>query len=571
MNTDALMKWRKWQDFPLVDSDLKEELKKIKDSDLEINDRFYKDLEFGTGGLRGVIGAGSNRMNVYTVGKATQGYANYLNKKYKAPSVSIAYDSRIKSDEFAKVTAEVFAANGISVNIYRELMPTPALSFAVRCLKCSGGVVITASHNPAQYNGYKVYGADGCQITTHAAKEILSEIDKIDIFNDVKKVSFNEALTTGLISYISDDIVTEFVNAVSNESLCDEKLNKNVSIVYTPLNGAGRYCVTRALKENGFTNIAVVKEQEMPDGNFTTCPYPNPEIREALTLGLDYAKRLDCDLLLATDPDCDRVGTAVKSNSEYVLLSGNEMGLLLFDYICKRRIALGKWPQHPILMKTIVTIDLVKQIALDYGVEVIEVLTGFKFIGEQIGKLETRGETNRFIFGFEESYGYLSGDYVRDKDGVGASLLICEMFAYYKSKGLSLLDVLGDLYKRYGYCLNTLRSYTFEGAEGFEKMSKIMESFRCSMPDRFGDRKIESVSDYKESLVRYSDGSHKNIELPKSDVLKINLEGNTSVVIRPSGTEPKLKMYLSVSAQNQIKAVEMEAELAHEMEKKLEI
>lgn len=558
MEEKILNEWNRWNTQELDDEDLITELNNIKESETEIFDRFYRNLEFGTGGLRGVIGVGTNRMNIYTVAKATQGYSNYLKKQTASPSVAIAYDSRIKSDVFAKVAAEVFAANGVRVYIYPELMPTPSLSFAVRHLKCSGGIVITASHNPSKYNGYKVYGSDGCQITTEAAASILAEIEAVDIFKAVKNCSFEEALAQEKVTYIGDQVVREYLNAVSSLTLCEDETDKGFSIVYTPLNGAGLRCVTQVLKENGFTNISVVKEQEKPDGRFLTCPYPNPEIREALELGLRDAKKLGSDLLLATDPDCDRVGIAVRSNEDYVLLSGNEVGMLLLDYICKRRIALNKMPKNPILVKTIVTIDMANRIAEDYGVQVIDVLTGFKFIGEQIGLLEAKGEEDRFIFGFEESYGYLTGGYVRDKDAVDGSLMICEMFAYYKNQGLSMIDVLNDLYQRYGYCLNTLHSYTFEGAEGFQKMQTIMQELRKTSLKETAGRKVIEVRDYLEGIN----------QLPKSDVLKYMLESNTSIVIRPSGTEPKLKVYLSVSADNHDAAEKMEAFIVNELEER---
>lgn len=558
MDEHIIKSWNEWRSLKLADEDLNLELDKIKNSEVEITDRFYRDLEFGTGGLRGVIGVGSNRMNIYTVAKATQGYSNYLNKSACASSVAIAYDSRIKSDVFAKVAAEVFAANGIHVYIYPKLMPTPSLSYAVRYLKCSGGIVITASHNPSKYNGYKVYGNDGCQITTEAANSILKEIERLDIFKDVKRVSFEEGILEGKISYIDDNVVDEYLNAVSLQSLCGEQIDKGFSIVYTPLNGSGLDCVTKILKNNGFTNISVVKEQENPDGEFPTCPYPNPEIKEALELGLRDAKESGSELLLATDPDCDRVGIAVRNDDDYVLLTGNEVGMLLLDYICKRRIALGKMPNNPILVKTIVTIDMANRIAEDYGVQVIDVLTGFKFIGEQIGFLEEKGEEDRFILGFEESYGYLTGGYVRDKDAVVGVLMICEMFAYYKTMGVSLIDVLEELYKKYGYCLNTLHSYTFEGVEGFQKMQKIMQELRRNpLKDVEGFDVIE-VRDYLEGIN----------QLPKSDVLKYMLEKNASIVIRPSGTEPKLKVYLSVSAENRNASEKTEAVIIKRLEKK---
>ena len=568
MTEQAEKSWEEWRSQRLEDPELKE----IQGDQEAVEDRFYRELEFGTGGLRGVIGAGTNRMNIYTVAKATQGYADYLNAREQAPSVSIAYDSRIKSDLFARTAAEVFAANGIKVHIYHELMPTPALSFAVRYLGCSGGVVVTASHNPSKYNGYKVYGSDGCQITTKAAKEILDYIGRVDIFCGVKRRNFDEARREGIISYIGQETVDAYIQAVSSQSLSgkDEKdlrVRKEMTIVYTPLNGTGRYCVTRTLKENGFENIVVVKEQEYPDGNFPTCPYPNPEIREAMALGISWAEKTGSDLLLATDPDCDRVGIAVKTEERFELLSGNEVGLLLLDYICRRRIALGRMPKQPVAVKTIVTIDLAKKIAVRYGVEMREVLTGFKFIGEQIGLLEAQGQADRFILGFEESYGYLSGGYVRDKDGVDASLLICEMAAYYRAQGMTLWDAIQQIYKEYGYCLNTLHSYTFEGVAGFEKMQAIMAEFRTGFPDEFGGRKVEAVSDYKNSVTRKKNGAEEMIELPVSNVLKFWLEDGASIVIRPSGTEPKLKLYLSVSAQERGQAEELEMRILKDVEK----
>ena len=572
MTEQAEKSWEEWRSQRLEDPDLTRELEEIQGDQEAVEDRFYRELEFGTGGLRGVIGAGTNRMNIYTVAKATQGYADYLNAREQAPSVSIAYDSRIKSDLFARTAAEVFAANGIKVHIYHELMPTPALSFAVRYLGCSGGVVVTASHNPSKYNGYKVYGSDGCQITTKAAKEILDYIGRVDIFCGVKKRNFDEARREGIISYIGQETVDAYIQAVSSQSLSgkdeeDLRVRKEMTIVYTPLNGTGRYCVTRTLKENGFENIVVVKEQEYPDGNFPTCPYPNPEIREAMALGISWAEKTGSDLLLATDPDCDRVGIAVKTGGRFELLSGNEVGLLLLDYICRRRIALGRMPKQPVAVKTIVTIDLAKKIAARYGVEMREVLTGFKFIGEQIGLLEAQGQADRFILGFEESYGYLSGGYVRDKDGVDASLLICEMAAYYRAQGMTLWDAIQQIYKEYGYCLNTLHSYTFEGAAGFEKMQAIMAEFRTGFPDEFGGRKVEAVSDYKNSVTRKKNGAEEMIELPVSNVLKFWLEDGASIVIRPSGTEPKLKLYLSVSAQERGQADELEMRILKDVEK----
>ena len=535
----------------VTEEDLLTELKAIEGNEEEINDRFYRDLEFGTGGLRGVIGAGTYRMNEHTVARATQGYSNYLNKASKNPSVSIAYDSRNKSDIFAKTAASVFAANGILVNIYKELMPTPSLSYAVRALNCDGGIVVTASHNPAKYNGYKVYGADGCQITLEVADAILAEIEAVDVFDDVRIMDFEAGLSEGKIKYIEDDVITGFIDAVSERALNPKEIDKNVSIVYTPLNGTGRYCVTRCLKENGYTQITIPKEQEMPDGNFTTCPYPNPEIREALEVGLKKAKEVGSDLLLATDPDCDRVGVAVKEGDDYQLISGNQMGILLFDYICKTYKANGTMPENPVVVTTIVSTKMIDKIAADYGVEVRRVLTGFKFIGEQIGFLEADGEVDRYIFGFEESYGYLSGGHVRDKDGVNASLLICEMFAHYKAMGISLVQMLNQLYEKYGYFKEALQSITFEGASGAKKMADLMESLRTNAPKEVAGYKVIDVKDYKAGIGN----------LPKSNVLEFNMEDDINVLVRPSGTEPKIKMYYLVKGSSEQAGAEIVAAL----------
>ncbi|HEM7370349.1 TPA: phospho-sugar mutase [Enterococcus faecium] len=532
-----------------ANADIIEELRSYSEKDIE--DSFYKNLSFGTGGLRGTIGAGTNRMNVHTVGKASQGLADYLNKNYEAASVVVGYDSRIKSDVFAKTAADIFAANGIQVHLWPELLPVPTVSFATRYLKADAGVMITASHNPSKYNGYKVYGADGCQITTEAATAILAEIEKLDIFADVKMDG-----DASKIASIQSEVLTAFIEEVKGQSvLFGEKVDKNVAIVYSPLNGTGLVPVTRTLAEMGYSNVTVVEEQRLPDGNFPTCPYPNPEIKEAMSLGMEYAKKYNADLLLATDPYCDRVGIAVKSaHGDYVLLSGNETGLLLLDYICSQRIKHGKMPADPVMVKTIVTMDLGERIASNYGVRTIDVLTGFKFIGEQIGMLEKAGKADSYIFGFEESYGYLSGSYVRDKDGVNAAYLICEMFSYYKTQGISLLDKLNEIYTKYGYCLNTLHSFEFDGAAGFTKMQEIMVEFHKGL-DIIGGKKVIETLDYSKGL----NG------LPKSDVLKFMLEDNCSVVVRPSGTEPKLKTYISVSAENKEAAEAMEAIMAAEL------
>lgn len=534
--------YERW--LEVANGEMKELLKGY--SDKEIEDSFYRNLAFGTGGLRGTIGAGTNRMNVHTVGKASQGLADYLNKTCENPSVVIGFDSRIKSDVFAKVAANVFSANGIRVYLWPELTPVPTVSFATRYLHASAGVMITASHNPSKYNGYKVYGADGCQITTEVAAEILAEIEKLDIFADVKSGANAE------IESIKPEVLTAFIKEVKYQSvLFGEEVDKDVAIVYSPLNGTGYIPVTRTLSEMGYTNITLVEEQRLPDGNFPTCPYPNPEIKEALALGLQYAKRNNADLLLATDPDCDRVGIAVKDkNGEYQLLSGNEVGLLLLDYICSQRAKHSKMPMDPVMVKTIVTMDLGERIAAHYGVRTIDVLTGFKFIGEQIGMLEKAGKADSYIFGFEESYGYLTGSYVRDKDGVNGAYMICEMFSFYKTKGISLLDKLNEIYKENGYCLNTLHSFEFDGAAGFTKMQDIMKEFHKGL-DVIGGKKVVETLDYSKGL----NG------LPKSDVLKYMLEGNCSVVVRPSGTEPKLKTYISVSAENKEEAEALEKKM----------
>lgn len=541
-------KYLLWCSQDLFDADLIDELNSIRENDAEIMDRFYKDLSFGTGGLRGIIGAGTNRINVYTVGKATQGLANYLNKNYKSPKVAIAYDSRIKSDVFAKEAARILAANNIKVVIYSELMPTPALSFAVRHLQCTAGIVITASHNPAEYNGYKVYGEDGCQIANDVADAVLKEINSTDIFSDVKRMDFNYARNSGIVEYISEDDVRAFWNAVSSQALNRDISNKeNLKIVYTPLNGAGLRCVTNVLKMNGFSDVTVVTSQEKPDGHFPTCPYPNPEVKEALCEGLKVCKSCNADILLATDPDCDRIGIAVKHGVDYELLSGNEVGVLLFDYICKTRRANNTMPQAPVCIKTIVTTDMIYPIAKKYGVRVIDVLTGFKFIGEQIGLLEKHGRAEQYIFGFEESYGYLSGTHVRDKDAVNAALLICEMTAFYRNQGLTLIDVLNSLHREFGHYKNVLKSFTFTGKSGFEKMESIMAELRENPPSNINGKAVIAVCDYLNRVKTVMHNSNKEkIDLPASNVLKFVLADDISIVVRPSGTEPKLKVYISV-------------------------
>lgn len=555
-----------WCENAKEDADLQTELADIKDNNDAINDRFYRDLEFGTGGLRGVIGAGTNRMNIYTVRRATQGFADYLNQEYQNPSVAISFDSRIKSDVFSKAAAEVLAANGIKVHIYKELMPTPCLSFAVRALKCQGGIMVTASHNPAKYNGYKVYGEDGCQITLRGAEIILEKINSLDMFSGVKSASFDEELAKGNISYIGDEVIEDFYKNVLAEGInADLCASSGLKVVYTPLNGTGNKPVREILKRLGITDVTIVKEQENPDGNFTTCPYPNPEIREALEVGLKYCNEVKPDLLLATDPDCDRVGIAVPDGDGYALFSGNEVGAMLLEYICQQRIAKGTMPENPIAVKTIVTTDIVNLIGKEYGVEIIDVLTGFKFIGEQIGLLEAKGEENRYIFGFEESYGYLSGGYVRDKDAVNASMLICEMAAYYRTQGISLIQARENMYKKYGVFLQTLHSFTFEGESGMKKMAEIMTSLRNAPPAEIGGLKVVKIDDYQTSISKdLVSGTAIELTLPKSNVLAFFLEGGSKAIVRPSGTEPKIKTYFTAKKPTHDEAASLETALAED-------
>lgn len=542
--------YQKWLECATDDADLQTELKAIAGDDAAISDRFYRDLEFGTGGLRGVIGAGTYRMNVYTVRRATQGLANYVNSAFTNPSVAISYDSRIKSDVFAKAAAEVLAANGIKVHIYTELMPTPMLSYAVRAQKCSAGIMVTASHNPAKYNGYKVYGSDGCQMTIDAANAVLAEINALDIFQDVKHTDFEAAMADGMISYTPQSVIDAYYQDVLKQSLNPDLCAKSgLKIVYTPLNGTGNKPVRHILSAIGIKDVTVVPEQENPDGNFTTCPYPNPEIREALECGLKLCREVKPDLLLATDPDADRVGIAVPDGDDYALFSGNEVGAMLLEYICQQRIEKGTMPKNPIAVKTIVTTDIVNAIAKEYGVEVIDVLTGFKFIGEQIGFLEEKGEEDRYIFGFEESYGYLAGSYVRDKDAVVASMLICEMAAYYRTKGISMIEARKRMYEKYGVYVHSQHSFIFEGESGMIEMQNIMTKLRNEHPTEINGLRVVKFDDYQTSVSKdLTTGEKTEITLPKSNVLAFTLEQGAKVVIRPSGTEPKIKAYYTVTA-----------------------
>ena len=562
--------YKLWCEKAVDDPDLQTELKAIEGDEDAIQDRFYRDLEFGTGGLRGVIGAGSYRLNVYTIRRATQGVADYVNGAFENGSVAISYDSRIKSDVFAKEAAAVLAANGIKSYIYTELMPTPMLSWAVRELKCQAGIMVTASHNPAKYNGYKVYGADGCQITLDVANTVIGKINAVPMFGGAKVMSFEEGLASGMISYIGQEVIDKYLDKVMEQGIHTDLVAKSgLKVVYTPLNGTGNKPVRAILKKIGIEDVTVVPEQELPDGNFPTCPFPNPEIKEALAKGLELCKTVKPDLLLATDPDCDRVGIAVPDpDGNYVLFTGNEVGAMLLKYICQERTALGTMPERPVAVKTIVTTDICKKIAAEYGVELRDVLTGFKFIGEQIGFLEADGEDNRYIFGFEESYGYLAGSYVRDKDAVVGSMLICEMAAFYRTKGISLLQAREDMYNKYGNYLHTQKSFQCEGASGMERMKEIMTGLRADPPKTIGGLKVESVADYLASEETCIECGKKTVlTLPKSDVIAFKLEQGASVIIRPSGTEPKIKAYYTTIGDTREDAEKLEAVISDDFKK----
>lgn len=527
--------FNRWMENASEDLDLTEELKSIADNAPQVADRFYRGLEFGTGGLRGVLGAGPNRMNIYTVRRATQGLADYINASDLMNAVAIAYDSRMKGELFAREAARVLAANGIGVWLYPRLEPTPALSWAVRYLGCGAGICVTASHNPAQYNGYKVYGPDGCQITPKAAEKILGAIERLDYFTDVQLADFQREQDRGMIRAIPDRCLDAFVDAVL--ALRPGSDVSRLKLVYTPLNGSGLECVKKLLEKMGVADVTVVPSQATPDGNFPTCPYPNPEIREAMEEGLRLCAEIRPDLLLGTDPDCDRMGAAVPDGQGgYRLISGNEMGVLLLDYLCRTRIAQGDMPERPVAVTTIVSTDMADPIAREYGVELRRTLTGFKYIGEQIGLLEAAGESERFIFGFEESYGYLSGSHVRDKDAVNAVMLACECAAWYRERGMTLLDALNTLYQKYGYYQNALITKQFEGEDGMAAMKALIASLRAAPPSEIAGRMVTEVVDYLRGLAG----------LVPADVLEFRLSGGGKFIVRPSGTEPKLKVYLSV-------------------------
>ncbi len=552
--------YEQWKKAVVGNAELASDLEGL--SDEEIFDRLYRELDFGTAGLRGVLGAGTNRMNVYTVARASAGVAKYIvGKQKKICSIAIAYDSRINSALFAKTAAAVYAGYGLHVYLYPELMPTPALSYAVRNLHCDAGVVITASHNPAKYNGYKVYGDDGCQITEEAAKAILQEICSTPYFETVP--DFDALLKEGRIEYITTSLKDAYIADAVACARARNARTRDLKLVYTPLNGAGLSCVTKALAKCGFDDVTVVPEQEKPDGHFPTCPYPNPEIKEALALGLDLMQKTGADLLLATDPDCDRVGTAVPVGDGYRLISGNEMGVLLLDYICREKLAAGVMPSEPMAVKTIVTTDMTYDVAKKYGVRIVDVLTGFKYIGEQIALLEDKGKEENYLLGFEESYGYLCSGFVRDKDGVSTSVLICEMAAYYKAEGKTLGDRINELYAEFGTYLNFVDSFAFEGSVGMETMKGIMTSLRENPPVELLGRKLVLMNDYLtgESHLIES-GEKEKIDLPRSNVLKFVYEGGLGVMVRPSGTEPKIKIYYTVKADTAEAAKALQDQLA---------
>ena len=545
MDMNAL--YNEWLEKADGDPDLRAELESIKGKDDEILDRFYRSLEFGTAGLRGVIGAGTNRMNIYTVGRATQGLSDFLNKNYENPSIAIGYDSRIKSDYFSREAASILAANGIKVYIYEELEPTRCLSFAIRHFHTSSGIILTASHNPAKYNGYKCYNPKGYQMTDEEAAETYDFIQKVDYFTGIKKVDFDEAVADGRIEYIGQEVIDVFLDEVQKQCINPDIVKAaDLKVIYTPLNGTGNKPVRQILDRIGIDKVYVVPEQEKPDGNFPTCPFPNPEIKQVFEIGLEMNKKIGADILLATDPDCDRVGIAVPDKSgELVLMSGNEVGAMLLNYILSERKAKGTLPATAIAVKSFVSTDLAEVIAKKYHCTFKNLLTGFKYIGELITNLEEEGRADDFIMGFEESYGYLAGTHARDKDAVVASMLICEMAAYYKSKGMNLVDVMNALYDEFGYYNNTVESYTFEGAAGMEKMAGIMDTLRANPPAEIGGYKVTAVSDYKTSKTTFTDGGEEAIDLPKSNVLAFALEGGNKVIVRPSGTEPKIKAYIT--------------------------
>lgn len=564
---DINAQYKLWLEKAVADPDLIEELKTVEGNEEEILDRFYRDLEFGTAGLRGVIGAGTNRMNYYTVCRATQGLADFLNKHFENPSVAIGYDSRIKSDYFSIEAAKVLAANGVKVYLYEELEPTPCLSFAIRYFNTSSGIILTASHNPAKYNGFKCYNSNGYQMTDEEADETYGFIQKVDYFTGIKSIDFDKAVADGMIEYMGDTVINAFLDEVQKQCVNPDIVKESdLKVIYTPLNGTGNKPVRTILDRIGVKDVYVVPEQELPDGNFPTCPFPNPEIRQSFECALKMAEKIQPDLLLATDPDCDRVGIAVQdSNGGYKLMSGNEVGAMMLNYLLSQKAEKGTLSKQSVAVKSFVSTDLAEVIAKKHNCTFKNLLTGFKYIGELITQLEAEGRADDFVMGFEESYGYLAGTHARDKDAVVASMLICEMAAYYKSQGRSLAEVMDSLYDEFGYYFNVVESYTFEGAAGMEKMADIMNDLRESALNNFAGYEVIRIDDYKtSSSINVADASTGTIDLPKSNVLAYTLMNGNKIIVRPSGTEPKIKAYITAIGKNKEEAGEIAEKLIAE-------
>ncbi|MGN0530487.1 MAG: phospho-sugar mutase [Eubacterium sp.] len=572
MNINSL--YEEWLSKASADPDLKAELESIKGNAEEISDRFYRSLEFGTAGLRGVIGAGTNRMNVYTVCRATQGLADFLNAHFENPSCAIGYDSRIKSDYFSIESAKTLAANGVKVYLFSELQPTPCLSYAIRKFKTSGGIILTASHNPGKYNGYKCYDSNGYQMTDDEAEETYGYIQKVDYFTGIKSMDFDEAVEKGLIEYMGEEVIESFLDEVEkqciNKKACAEA---DLKVIYTPLNGTGNKPVRKILSRIGIKNVYVVPQQELPDGNFPTCPFPNPEIKQAFECALEMTKDIKADILLATDPDCDRVGIAVPgANGEYVLMSGNEVGAMLLNYLLSQKKANGSLSANSVAVKSFVSTDLAEAIAKKYNCTFKNLLTGFKYIGELITNLEKEGRADDFVMGFEESYGYLAGTHARDKDAVVGSMLICEMAAYYKMQGKTLVDVMNDIYDEFGYYCNQVKSYQFEGEAGMARMDKIMTSLRENPPKELAGERVVYIGDYKKSVAyNLDDATESKIDLPKSNVLAYKTDKGNGIIVRPSGTEPKIKAYITAIGSSKAASQELAERLTEQADAFMEV
>lgn len=566
--------YEEWLSKASADPDLKAELESIKGNAEEISDRFYRSLEFGTAGLRGVIGAGTNRMNVYTVCRATQGLADFLNAHFENPSCAIGYDSRIKSDYFSIESAKTLAANGVKVYLFSELQPTPCLSYAIRKFKTSGGIILTASHNPGKYNGYKCYDSNGYQMTDDEAEETYGYIQKVDYFTGIKSMDFDEAVEKGLIEYMGEEVIESFLDEVEkqciNKKACAEA---DLKVIYTPLNGTGNKPVRKILSRIGIKNVYVVPQQELPDGNFPTCPFPNPEIKQAFGCALEMTKDIKADILLATDPDCDRVGIAVPgANGEYVLMSGNEVGAMLLNYLLSQKKANGSLSANSVAVKSFVSTDLAEAIAKKYNCTFKNLLTGFKYIGELITNLEKEGRADDFVMGFEESYGYLAGTHARDKDAVVGSMLICEMAAYYKMQGKTLVDVMNDIYDEFGYYCNQVKSYQFEGEAGMARMDKIMTSLRENPPKELAGERVVYIGDYKKSVAyNLEDATESKIDLPKSNVLAYKTDKGNGIIVRPSGTEPKIKAYITAIGSSKAASQELAERLTEQADAFMEV